>query len=264
MQSKKINIVKRIVDVVLTVLLLFITAYQVTGDTLHEWLGIAMTVIVIAHHILNYKWYKALFKGKYTPYRIVLTLNDVLLLAAFAVTALSGMSMSGHAVPFMYGTINVMTARKLHLAVSYWAFTIMGIHIGLHLRTMTAKIKPPKPAAIAVLSLFSASAVWGGYLYFKGEITSYMLFRSHFAFLDYEKAKWLVVTENLAMLLAWAFVGYILTRLLQKHKNKADLLKPLAGRAAVVIAVIVLLLALKDKDSTDAESSWQSTPEPQT
>ena len=140
----------------------------------------------------------------------------------------------------------------------------MGIHIGLHLRTMTAKIKPPKPAAIAVLSLFSASAVWGGYLYFKGEITSYMLFRSHFAFLDYEKAKWLVVTENLAMLLAWAFVGYILTRLLQKHKNKADLLKPLAWLAAVVIAVIVLLLALKDKDSTDAESSWQSTPEPQT
>ena len=264
MRSKKTNIVKRITDAVLTVLLLFIMAFQVTGDTLHEWLGISMTVIVIVHHILNYKWYKALFKGRYTPYRIALTLNDVLLLASFAVTALCGMSMSGHAVPFMYGTINVMTARKLHLAVSYWAFTLMGVHIGLHLRTITAKIKPPKPAAIAVLSLFSAAAAWGGCLFFKGEITNYMLFKSHFAFLDYEKAKWLVLTENLAMLLAWAFVGYILTRLLQKHKNKADLLKPLAWLAAVVITVTVLLFALKDKDSTDTGSSWQSAPAPQT
>lgn len=56
MRSKKINIVKRIIDAVLTVLLLFIMAFQVTGDTLHEWLGISMTVIVIVHHILNYKW----------------------------------------------------------------------------------------------------------------------------------------------------------------------------------------------------------------
>ncbi len=125
MRSKKINTVKRITDAVLTVLLLFIMAFQVTGDTLHEWLGISMTVIVIVHHILNYKWYKALFKGRYTPYRIVLTLTDVLLLA-------------------------------------------------------------------------------------------------------------------------WAFVGYILTRLLQKHTNKAELLKPLAWLAAVVITVTVLLFALKE------------------
>ncbi|MBP1536458.1 MAG: SUMF1/EgtB/PvdO family nonheme iron enzyme [Ruminococcus sp.] len=89
-----------------------------------------------------------------------------------------------------------------------------------------------------------------------------MLFKSHFAFLDYEKAKWLVLTENLAMLLAWAFVGYILTRLLQKHTNKAELLKPLAWLAAVVITVTVLLFALKDKDSTDTGSSWQSAPAP--
>ena len=139
--TTKTNLIKRIVDVVLTVLLLFIMAYQVTGDWLHEWLGITMTVIVICHHVLNYKWYKSLFKGKYTAYRIILTAADVLLLGAFALTALSGMSMSGHAVPFMYGTINVMSARKLHLAVSFWSFTLMGVHIGLHLRSMTAKFK---------------------------------------------------------------------------------------------------------------------------
>ena len=43
MQTKT-GIVKRIVDVVLTVLLLFLMAFQVTGDVLHEWLGIEIPV----------------------------------------------------------------------------------------------------------------------------------------------------------------------------------------------------------------------------
>lgn len=44
MQAKTKNVIKRIVDGVLTVLLLFLMAFQVTGDVLYEWLGIAMTV----------------------------------------------------------------------------------------------------------------------------------------------------------------------------------------------------------------------------
>ena len=59
------NKVKRIVDVCLTVLLLCLMAYQVTGEALHEWLGIGMTLLLIVHHILNIKWYGAIFKGKY-------------------------------------------------------------------------------------------------------------------------------------------------------------------------------------------------------
>ena len=141
MQTKTANIIKRIVDAVLTVLLLFLMAFQVTGDVLHEWLGIGMTVTLILHHILNRKWYKAVFKGKYSPYRITMTAVNSLMLVSIALTALSGMSMSGHAVPFMYGLLNVMTARELHLAMSHWSFIFMGIHVGLHLKAMTAKLK---------------------------------------------------------------------------------------------------------------------------
>lgn len=48
------NIIKRIVDLLLTLLLLLLMAYQVTGEALHEWLGIAMTAVLIVHHVLNY------------------------------------------------------------------------------------------------------------------------------------------------------------------------------------------------------------------
>ena len=133
--------VKRIVDVVMTVLLLFLMAYQVTGESAHEWIGMGMTALVIAHQILNRKWYGALFKGKYNPYRILSTVMNILLLFCIALTAFCGMSMSGHAVPFMYGMAPASFARRMHLSMSHWAFVLMGMHLGMHIPAMTAGFK---------------------------------------------------------------------------------------------------------------------------
>ena len=69
MQNSK-NVFKLIVDATMTVLLFCLMAYQVTGEALHEWIGIGMMVILISHHLLNIKWYSALFKGKYNAYYI--------------------------------------------------------------------------------------------------------------------------------------------------------------------------------------------------
>ena len=212
MPTKTANIIKRIVDVVLTVLLLFLMAYQVTGDVLHEWLGIGMTVTLILHHILNRKWYKAVFKGKYSPYRIVMTAVNTLMLVSMALTALSGMAMSGHAVPFMYGLINVMTARELHLAMSYWSFILMGVHIGLHMKAMTAKMHDRgKTVCKVILTGVSGVGLW---LILKSGIVNYITFRTHFAFLDYTAAKWLVILQNLAMLLFFVLIGYVLSEVI--------------------------------------------------
>ena len=59
--SKKSNTARRIVDAAITVVLLFLMAYQVTGEAAHEWIGISMTTLVIVHQILNRRWYSALF-----------------------------------------------------------------------------------------------------------------------------------------------------------------------------------------------------------
>lgn len=127
--------VKRTVDVVMTVLLLFLMAYQITGESAHEWIGMGMTAVVIAHQILNRKWYGALLKGKYNPYRILSTVVNILLLFCIALTAFCGMSMSGHAVPFMYGMAPVSFARRMHLSMSHWAFVLMGLHLGMEQTT---------------------------------------------------------------------------------------------------------------------------------
>lgn len=199
--------VKRILDVVLTVLLLCLMSYQATGEVLHEWGGIAMTVLVIVHHVLNRRWYSAAFKGGYSAYRILMTVVNVLLLLAFAITALSGMSMSGHAVPFLYGMVNVSLARQMHLSVSFWAFVLMGLHLGLHIPVMAAKLKLSGKIRIVLSAVFCCIAGAGLFLFIKNGIPEYLFFRTPFAFFDYDKPGALVFLENILMLLFWAFIG---------------------------------------------------------
>ena len=52
MNAKKTDIMKKIVDACMTVLLLCLMAYQATGEALHEWFGIGMTVLLIAVFLL--------------------------------------------------------------------------------------------------------------------------------------------------------------------------------------------------------------------
>ena len=201
------NMIRRIIDACMTLVLLALMAYQVTGETVHEWTGIVMTVLVITHQILNRKWYSAVFKGKYNPYRIMTTVVNIPLLLSFALTALSGMAMSRHAVPFMNGMVPVSLARQMHLAMSHWSFVLMGLHLGLHIPVMTAKMKIEGKTRTAIGVIFCCLAGIGLFLFLRNGWFDYMFFRAAFAFLDYEKAGVLVFLENLIMLAFWAFIG---------------------------------------------------------
>ena len=46
------------VDVVMTVLLMLLMAFELIGRAAHEWIGIAMFALFILHHILNRRWSK--------------------------------------------------------------------------------------------------------------------------------------------------------------------------------------------------------------
>ena len=125
-----------------------------------------MTFLVILHQILNRKWYSALFKGNYNPYRTATTTLNVLLLLCFVLTAFCGMSMSGHAVPFLYGMAPVSFARQMHLSMSHWAFVLMGLHLGMHIPAMAAGLRlndkkktllPEKQSSLSVLMAAAGS-----------------------------------------------------------------------------------------------------------
>ena len=113
------------------------------------------------------------------------------------------MAMSAHAVPFLYGILSASFARRFHLSMSYWSFVLMGFHLGLHAAgwRLNGKVKTILAAAFAVVSGF------GFMLFVKSGIPGYLFFRSPFAFFDYDKSGTAVFAENLAMLIAFAFLG---------------------------------------------------------
>ena len=90
-----------LVDIVMTLLLLFLMGYHIWGEQAHEWFGAAIFLLFLAHHILNRQWYKNLFRGKYTPVRILQVLVNILLLMTVAVQVYSGIILSRFVFDFL-------------------------------------------------------------------------------------------------------------------------------------------------------------------
>ena len=70
--------IKTAADILMTTALPVLMCYSIVGETAHEVIGIAMFVLFILHHILNFGWIKSLFKGKYDLRRIVNTAVNAL------------------------------------------------------------------------------------------------------------------------------------------------------------------------------------------
>ena len=256
---------KQIVDAAMTVLLMCLMAYQVTGEAAHEWIGMGMTLTVIVHQILNRKWYGALFKGKYNPYRILSTVLNILLLFSIALTAFCGMSMSGYAVPFLYGIAPVSFVRRMHLSMSHWSFVLMGLHLGMHIPAMTAGRKWKGGVKTALSCIFTCAGGIGLYLFLRNGMPDYLFFRVPFAFLDYDKAGFLVFLENVLMLSFWALIGTQLSHICRNAASKSagqnPLLPVIYMMAAVSIGILLQLLVSPGEDTNSFGGADWSTPQ---
>ena len=206
--------VKAGVDFLMTVCLLLLMAYQITGQELHEWFGAGMLLLFILHNILNIRWYRNLFRGKYRPVRIVGTVVNFAVLASILSLGCSGIVMSRYVFAFLPVSRGTATARLMHLAGSYWGFVLMSLHLGLHWRMVTGMFRRysgdrrlPVPAWLIQLSALAAAG-YGAWCFVKADIASYMFLRNEFAFLDFEKNGFLVFTEYTAMMGLWVFAGY--------------------------------------------------------
>lgn len=193
---------------------------------------------------------------------IDVVLTVLLLFVSIAMTAICGISMSIYAVPSMYGKINLMLARKMHLAMSYWSFILIGIHIGFHIKAMTAKLADKMKIIFTIISaVISSIGLW---IFLKNGIPNYVFFKTHFAFLDYEKSKSFIILEDLAMLMFWVFAGSQLSELLQKSKEKKFFVKPLIWLGVAMITGIILNFAIGRStdnlgvDTADGQTSVQS------
>ena len=126
--NKKLRIA---VDSGMVLLLPLLMAYSLVGETAHEYLGIGMSLLFVAHHILNVAWWKHLLRGKYTPLRILGTAIDLALVVIMLALPISGMILSRYVFRFLH-LGGAATARTVHLLASYWGLVLMSFHAGMH------------------------------------------------------------------------------------------------------------------------------------
>lgn len=123
---------KILIDICLTVSLLLLMPYSLIGETAHEWIGMAMLVLFIVHHILNRKWIGALAKGRYTIFRIYQTLLVIAMLILMLGSMISGILLSNHIFKAVTIAGTTIAARQVHMFCAYWGFVVMSLHLGLH------------------------------------------------------------------------------------------------------------------------------------
>ncbi len=218
--------VKLGVDFVMTVLLLLLMARQITGYAAHEWLGAGMFVLWIAHHILNFRWHGHLFKGKYTPSRVIQLVVNVLLFLSMLGTMVSAIILSREVFAFLPISGGIALARPMHILCVFWGFVLMALHLGLHwsrILGMVHKAAGPvssKPLKVALFTGGAAIAAYGLYAFVKNRFLSYMFLTSSFVFFDFERPTPLFFTEYMAIMGLFIFLAHYGAKGLQKRPNR--------------------------------------------
>lgn len=205
-------IAKICVDIGMTIALLLLMPYELVGQAAHEWLGIGMFILFIAHHILNGKWSRNLLNGKYTPLRIWQTILVILVLAAMIGSMVSGIILSRHVLSFLPISGGRAFARRLHMLAAYWGFVLMSLHLGFHwsmIMGMAKKlVKTDSPVRTWVLRILAlVIAGYGVFAFVKREIGNYMLLRNQFVFFDFDEPLLFFYLDYIAVMVLFIFSG---------------------------------------------------------
>ena len=160
------------VDVLMLVLFIYLMSYRVTRALgLHAILGAALFVLFVLHHVLNWHFYRSIFRGKYGFRRVLLIVSDLLLMVAMLFMAASSLGMSGAVVDL--GITMTQTARDMHVISTAWWYVLMALHLGFHLHPLLVKAEKKAKGTVMeypVYVLLAAGLVFGVFAFVKSEL----------------------------------------------------------------------------------------------
>lgn len=205
------------IDLAIIALMPLLMAYSLVGETTHEWLGIAMAALFILHHLLNLGWYRSLFRGRYTAFRIALTIVNILLLADFLLLFYSGVDLSKRLLPFLPELGSASLSRILHLSGSHWGLVLMSVHLGLHMSRFATLFQKHRRIWSALICL---TAFYGCYAFVANAFPSYLLPTSEYLFFDGSRPLVRLLADSCTIMVLFALLGHITARLTQHKMNK--------------------------------------------
>ena len=203
-------------DITMTILSIILMGgnYLFPTDLVHEILGVGLFVLWGLHIALNRRWYGAIFRGKYNPYRVMQTVINCCILICTIFLMISGIILSNHIFTFLNIQGGLGFARIAHLLASHWYYLFMSLHIGLHVgrlfQDITAKIIPRIILALACL--------YGIYAFIARGVWKYLILQQEFFFFDLERGYILFAIDYISIIILFATLSQLLAKSLKKGK----------------------------------------------
>ena len=210
-------ILKIVVDIGMTVILLFLMAYELIGEAAHEWLGIGMLVLFIIHHILNRKWSRSVFKGKYTLFRIWQTVLVIGILFTMVGSMYSGVILSKHALSVLPIEGRRTFAREIHMVSAYCGFVLISLHLGFHWGMMIGMAgrfvkELPIAGGWMLRGIVVLVAGYGVYAFIRREIGYYMFLQNQYVFFDFEEPLIFFLADYAAVMVLFVWVSHYFSK----------------------------------------------------
>ena len=204
------------IDITMTILSIILMGgnYLFPADIVHEILGVGLFVLWDVHIALNRRWYGAIFKGKYNPYRVMQTIINCCILICTIFLMISGIILSNHIFTFLNIQGGLGFARTAHLLASHWYYLFMSLHIGLHVgrlfQNVTAKIIPRIILALA--------CIYGLYAFIARGVWKYLILRQQFFFFDFERGYVLFALDYISIIILFATISHLIASRLKMNR----------------------------------------------
>lgn len=181
----KLNKIRLPLDIMMTLVSIILMGgnFLFPAESVHEILGVGLFVLWGVHIALNRRWYSAIFRGKYNPYRIMQTVINCCILICTIFLMISGIILSNQLFTFLNIQSGLGFARIAHLLSSHWYYLFMSLHIGLHMGRLFQNVA----AKILPRILLVLTSLYGVYAFIARGIWKYLVLKQQFFFFDLER-----------------------------------------------------------------------------
>lgn len=234
------------IDITMTILSIILMGgnFLFPAEIVHEILGVGLFVLWGVHIALNRRWYSAIFRGKYNPYRVMQTVINCCILLCTIFLMISGIILSNHLFTFLNIQSGLGFARIAHLLASHWYYLFMSLHIGLHVGMITNKMRHPAPInchpelasgsstnempkqvrhdklhKILPRILLALLCAYGLFAFIARGVWKYLILKQQFFFFDLERGYILFAMDYISIIILFATISHFIAKLLKKRFN---------------------------------------------
>ena len=212
------KIVKIVIDIIMLILMILEYSRIALGPLIHEIIGITLFILFIIHNLLNISFYKSLFKGKYTPVKIINLVINSLFLVSMVLTITFGFLVS----TAIFNFNGNMQFRVLHSQLAYISLILLSLHLGINLKIVFGKaimkLKKHKKIKIIIYLLELLLIIFGIKYIIDTNIIQHLI--GNVSFGNYEENLILEVIKKLVIVFSIAVVMYNIEKIVIKVGEK--------------------------------------------